>query len=35
MDDMIEISELDMGNDFGFKKGSNFGGGIELLISMT
>ena len=33
MDDMIEISELDMGNDFGSKKGSNFGGGIELLMN--
>ena len=30
---MIEISELDMGNDFGTKKGTNFGGGIELLMN--
>ena len=33
MDDMIEISELDMGNDFGSKKGTNFGGGLEFLMN--
>jgi hypothetical protein len=33
MDDMIEISELDMGNDFGPKKGTNFGGGLEFLMN--
>ena len=35
MDDMIEISELDL-NDGGFnfeKKSSNFGGGLELLMN--
>jgi len=33
MDDMIEISELDMSNDFGSKKGTNFGGGLEFLMN--
>ena len=34
MDDMIEISELDLNDNFGFeKKSTNFGGGLELLMN--